>query len=121
MIEFLRTCKTERKREYCKGLRIQHIEKYKCARIAVNDFVQKSISSPAEVLSLKIDGMDNFKSLIPRIREKSKGLVMLHRLPSRITGVIVTSGLLEGNRSVKFFLNHGQSYENFRTHLTQTC
>ena len=54
--------------------------------------------------------MDNRKSMIPRILEKSKSLSLDYRLPSKITGCITTSSLYPENRKVKFFINHGKNH-----------
>ena len=41
--------------------------------------------------SMQIDSMDNSKSIIPRIIEKSKGMTLAYRLPTKITGTLVQS------------------------------
>ena len=105
--QFQRRCKSPADLEYCKSLKKQHMERFSNARIAVGNFIQRSISTPNQVLSLQIDGMDNSKSIIPRILEKSKNLTLTYRLPSKITGCITTSSLYPSNRKIKFFVNHG--------------
>ena len=105
--QFQRKCKSDAELEYCKGLQKQHMEKYRNARIAVGNYIQKSSSNPKEVLSVQIDSMDNSKSIIPRILEKSKGMTLTYRLPSKITGAITTSSLFTENKRIKMFINHG--------------
>ena len=52
---YRRTCKTPAEFEYCKALTDLHMNKYGNARIAVGNYIQRSISSPKQVLSLQID------------------------------------------------------------------
>ena len=104
---YQRVCKSPAELEYCKALRKQHMNKYGSARVAVGQFIQRSISDPKQVLSLQIDSMDNSKSILPRVLEKSKGMTLMYRLPSKITGVIASSSLYSDNRKVKMFINHG--------------
>ena len=47
--------------EYVRGLKEQHMEKYKHARLAVASFIQRSLSYPKEVLCIQMDAMDNTK------------------------------------------------------------
>ena len=104
---YRRLCNTPAELEYCQALTDQHMKKYGNARIAVGNFIQRSLSNPKQVLSLQIDSMDNSKSIIPRVLEKSKGMTLMHRLACKITGVIVSSSLYTNNRKVKMFINHG--------------
>ena len=103
-----RKCKTQSELDLCNSLKEQHTAKYVNANIEVQNYIQKSITFPKEVLSFQIDSMDNSKSIIPRILEKSKNLTLDYRLPSKITGCITTSSLYSGNRNIKFFINHGK-------------
>ena len=105
--QYQRRIKAPAELEYCKALKRLHMAKYGNSRIAVGNFIQRSITSPKEVLSFQIDGMDNSKSIIPRILEKSKSMTLTYRLPSKITGCITTSSLYPENRKIKFFVNHG--------------
>ena len=52
---YRRTCKTPAEFEYCKALTDLHMNKYGNARIAVGNYIQRSISLPKQVLSLQID------------------------------------------------------------------
>ena len=107
---FRRKCKTQSELEFCNSLKEQHTARYVNANIEIQNYIQKSISFPQEVLSFQIDSMDNRKSIIPRILEKSKNLSLEYRLPSKITGCITTSSLYPENRNIKFFINHGRNH-----------
>ena len=52
--------------------------------------------------------MDNQKSYIPRLREKSKEMTGTERLPSKISGCNIYSGWYESKRKCLFFINHDQ-------------
>ena len=100
--QFQRKCKTKLEMDVCRVLKEQHTFKYVNARVEVQNYIQKSITFPKEVLSFQIDSMDNSKSIIPRLLEKSKNLVLEYRLPSKITGCITNTSLYPENRKVKF-------------------
>ena len=108
--QYIRKTKNEAELEYGRSLKHEHTEKYSRARIAVNEFIQKSINFPQEVVAMQIDSMDNSKSLIPRVLEKSKQLSGMFRLPCKITGAITTSGRYQQNQRIKFFIQHGTSF-----------
>ena len=55
--------------------------------------------------------MDNKKSYIPRLLEKSKEMMGAERLASKISGCILYSGWYQHNRKCLFFINHDQ-FEN---------
>ena len=55
-----------------------------------------------------LDAMDNSKSYVPRTLENAKDLVGADRLPSKISGVLMYSGLYKDGRSVHFYTNHDQ-------------
>ena len=61
----------------------------------------------------KIDGMDNKKSYIPRLLEKSKEMAGTERLPSKISGCILYSGWYEHKRKCLFYINHDQVFLSF--------
>ena len=105
--QYQRKCKSSSELEFCNALKSEHLAKYKNARIAVGNFIHRSVTSPEQVISLQIDSMDNSKSIIPKILEKSKNLTLKYRLPSKITGCILTSSLYPENRRIKFYVNHG--------------
>ena len=106
--QYLRKSKKDSELEYGRALKQQHTEKYSRARIAVSEYIQRSITYSNEVVSFQIDSMDNSKSMIPRILEKSKHLSGMFRLPSKITGCITTSSLYPTQRKLKFYINHGR-------------
>ena len=55
--------------------------------------------------------MDNKKSYIPRLLEKSKDMNGTERLASKISGCILYSGWYEHKRKCLFYINHDQ-FEN---------
>ena len=57
---------------------------------------------------VKIDGMDNKKSYIPRLLEKSKEMSGTERLASKISGCNIYSGWYEAKRKCLFYINHDQ-------------
>ena len=108
--QYIRKTKNEAELEYGRSLKVEHSERYSRARIAVNEFIQRSINFPQEVVAMQIDSMDNSKSLIPRVLEKSKQLSGMFRLPCKVTGAITTSGLYQQNQRIKFFIQHGKTF-----------
>ena len=48
------------------------------------------------------------QSYLPRFLEHSKELVGKERLPSKISGCIITSGFYDGNQKIMFYINHDQ-------------
>ena len=61
-------------------------------------------------LAYKIDGMDNKKSYIPRLLEKSKDMSGTERLASKISGCNIYSGWYESKRKCLFYINHDQVF-----------
>ena len=55
--------------------------------------------------------MDNKKSYIPRLLEKSKEMSGTERLASKISGCILYSGWYKEKRKCQFYVNHDQ-FEN---------
>jgi hypothetical protein len=106
----LRKTKTEADAEYGRSLKQQHIETFSRARIAVNEYIQRALTYPKEVLAFQVDGMDSAKSQIPRLLERSKQLTGMFRLPAKITGCVTTSSMYDEQSKVKFFLNHGMDF-----------
>ena len=106
--QFMRKARTAAEIEYGRGLKMQHSSTYSQARIAVNEFIQKSITFPNEFIAFQLDSMDNQKSMLPRVLESSKQLSGLYKLPCKITGCVTTSSLYPGNRKLKFYTNHGK-------------
>lgn len=113
--QFIRGAKNAAELAYAKSLKLQHTDKYSKARVAVNEFIQRSITSPREVVAFLIDTMDNSKSLIPRVREKTKQLSGMFRLPCKITGCISRSSLYESSEKNVFYIQHGL-YNLFSLH-----
>ena len=52
--------------------------------------------------------MDNSKSYCPHYLENAKDLVGTERLPTKIYGGLIWSGLYEEKRKIIFYLNHDQ-------------
>ena len=102
---YRRTSKTATELKYASALKFKHREKYSRGRAEIEKRKQLSLTFPSDHLHLAIDGMDNSKSYIPRPLEKTKKLV-IWRLPSKITGAILTSGKYLKKRKVKFLVNH---------------
>ena len=95
--------------DLCNSLMNQHTTRYVNANVAVQQYIQRSLSYPREVASFRVDSMDNRKSIIPRLLEKSKTLTLEHRLASKLTGCITETSLYPENRKVQFFYNHGKN------------
>ena len=55
---------------------------------------------------LVIDGMDNSKTNIPRPLVKTKSNAGMFKLPTKVLGCIISSGLYPSNRKIQFYLNH---------------
>ena len=105
--QFLRKSTSDAETEYARGLKDQHVEIYSGSRIAVKEYIQRSIADPKQVIAMQVDGMDNAKSMLPRILERSKQLSGMFRLPAKITGCITTSSMYAEGSKVQFFINHG--------------
>ena len=105
---FRRSCKTIEDLEYAKSLQCKHRELYGNARRKITEIEQSAITFPEDHILIKIDGMDNRKSDLPRFLENSKQFVNFQKLPSHITGAIVTSGFYQTNEKKFFFINHNQ-------------
>ena len=106
--QFMRKAKTPAEVEYGRGLKLQHSNTYSQAWIAISEFIQKSITFPKEVVAFQLDSMDNSKSMLPRVLERSKQLSGMFKLPCKITGCVTSSSLYPGNRKIKFYSNHGE-------------
>ena len=106
--QFLRKSASDAEAEYARGLKEQHVEIFSGSRIAVKEFIQRSINDPKQVIAMQVDSMDNAKSMLPRILERSKQLSGMFRLPAKITGCITTSSMYAEGSKVQFFINHGE-------------
>ena len=111
LASYQRTCKTELEVEYCKKLKFQHKQCYGLARRRICELQQLAITYPEEHLFLSLDGMDNRKSDCPKFQQNAKNFGNFQKLPSHITGAIVTSGFYPEKMKNFFYLNHNQ-YEN---------
>ena len=98
--------KTEAERNLANSLFNQHKMDFGMARRSVNEIRQTALDYPHDVLFIQSDGMDNSKSYLPRFMENSKKLVGTERLPSKISGCIIWSGLYKEKRKDIFFINH---------------
>ena len=79
--------------DLCNSLMNQHTTRYVNANVAVQQYIQRSLSYPREVASFRVDSMDNRKSIIPRLLERSKNLTLDYRLASKLTGCITETSL----------------------------
>jgi hypothetical protein len=98
--------KSEAELRMAKSLRNQHIIDFGLARRTIESLRQAAIDFPNDSLFIQLDGMDNRKSYVPRFLENSKKLVGTERLPSKISGAILWSGLYEDKRKDIFYINH---------------
>ena len=57
---------------------------------------------------LKVDDMDNTKSMLPRSPEIGKATGSMFKLATKVTGCIIWSGKYPQNRKVIFYLNNNQ-------------
>ena len=110
-------CKTEAELNMTKALRNQHKIDFGMARRTVESLRQSAIDFPNDSLFIQLDGMDNSKSYVPRFLENSKKLVGTERLPSKIQGCILWSGLYKDKRKDIFYINH----DHFGEHLNTFC
>ena len=101
-----RQCKTEAELQANIDAKNRHRENFGQARRKIEEIKQSALSFPKDHLFVQIDSMDNSKSYLPRYLENSKDQIQKERLPTKITGCTLYSGLYEENRKVLFFLNH---------------
>ena len=105
---FKKSCKTQMEVEFCKALQFQHKQLYGLARRRICELQQLAITYPDEHLFISVDGMDNRKSDLPKFLQNVKNLGNFQKLPSHITGAIVTSGYYAEKEKNFFFVNHNQ-------------
>ena len=110
--QYRRNCQTKDQIVYVQALLYKHKEAYGRSRIVIAELRQSAMSFPADIMMIMLDDMDNQKSFVPRILERGKALCGLNTLPSKVTGTITWSGLYEGGRSIKYFINHNQFPQN---------
>ena len=99
------TSKSQSALNYSISLKYNHRVCVSRSRNAINQRKQLALTFPNEFLFVAIDGMDNSKSYIPRFMEKTKKL-STWKLPSKITGAVISSGRFDNNRKVKLYVNH---------------
>ena len=92
----------------CNSLQYKHKEKFGLARRKICEIQELAERFPNEHICIALDGMDNRKSDLPKFQENAKNLGGFYKLPSHITGAIVTSGLYPEKLKNFFFLNHNQ-------------
>ena len=106
---FQRVCRSQQDFDLCKALKFKHKETYGRQRLYIGFLKQLSLSHPDQHVTILIDGMDQWKSNLPRFKENSKKFANFFKLPTKITGaIIVSSKYPEGNRKVKMLLNFDQ-------------
>ena len=106
--QFQKSCKTVAEFEYSKNLQAKHREVYGNARRKICEIEQSALSYPEDHLLIKIDGMDNRKSDLPRFLTNSKQFANFQKLACHITGAIITSGHYPKKEKQFFFVNHNQ-------------
>ena len=107
--QYQRTCRTSAELDYTRALKYSHKKRYGMANRVIVDIFQLCISYPEDHLGIRIDGMDNMKSYLPRFLEKSKKNAGFFKLSSKITGAIITSAWFPvRDRKVFFFVNYDQ-------------
>ena len=99
------TSKSQPELDFSRALKYKHRERVSRSRIAINNRKQLAFTFPSDNLFVAIDGMDNSKSYIPRFNVKTKKLGSW-KLPSKITGAVISSGKFVGGRKVKLYVNH---------------
>ena len=105
---YQRSCRTQQELEYCKALKFRHKQCYGQARRKISELEQLAITYPEDHLFLALDGMDNRKSDLPKFQQNAKNFVNFQKLPTHITGAIVTSGFYPEKQKTFFYLNHNQ-------------
>ena len=105
---FQRTCRTEKDINLCRALKYKHRERYSKQQMCITSMRHLSQTFPEQHFSLFIDSMDNMKSHIPRLMEKTKKLANFWKLPSKITGCILYSSHYPMNRKIKMYINFDQ-------------
>ena len=105
---YQKTCKTKLELELCKSLKFKHRETFGLARRRISELQDLALTYPEDHLFISLDGMDNRKSDIPKFQQNVKSQGNFHKLPSHITGVIVTSGLYPEKMKNFCYLNHNQ-------------
>ena len=93
---------------FIKALSYKHMESQNRSRVHIQTLRHKCLSFPAEFVMIQLDDMDNQKSYLPRCVEPGKKLGKLARIPSKITGCIISSGHYSDGRKIKFYINHNQ-------------
>ena len=75
-------------------------------RRKVEEIKQTALMFADDNMFMQIDSMDNNKSLIPRYLVLSKDVAQKERLPAKVTGCTIYSGMYEQKRKVFMFINH---------------
>ena len=105
---YQKTCKTKLEFELCKRLQFKHREQFGHARRRITELQGLAERNPSDHVFISLDGMDNRKSDLPKFQQNVKNLGSFHKLPSHITGVIVTSGLYPEKTKNFLYVNHNQ-------------
>ena len=105
---YQKTCKSKLELELCKSLKFKHRENFGLARRKICELQELAATFPEDHLFIALDGMDNRKSDLPKFQQNVKNLGSFHKLPSHITGVLVTSGLYPEKLKNFCYLNHNQ-------------
>lgn len=108
LASYQKSCKTQLELELCKSMKFKHKQRYGLARRRICELQEMAVTYPRDHLFISLDGMDNRKSDLPKFQQNVKNLGNFQKLPSHITGAIVTSGLYPEKMKNFFFINHNQ-------------
>ena len=90
-----RQSKSDAEMKVAQDLINQHKQVFGGAFRKIQEVKQSALSRPSDHLLVQVDGMDNHKSYLPRYLQNVKELQGSERLPSKISGCILWSGLYE--------------------------
>ena len=113
---YQKSCKSKLEFEMCKRLQFKHREQFGHPRRRIRELQELAERNPEEHLFISTDGMDNRKSDLPKFQQNAKNFGSFHKLPSHITGAIVTSGFYPEKIKNFLFVNHN----NFEQVLTMS-
>ena len=83
-----------------------HKKCYGSVRIAIERLTQ--LSTNPNHMTIKIDGMSNWTSHLPRFLVNRKSLANFFKLPSKITGAEIYSSSYPNKRKVLMYINFDQ-------------
>ena len=105
---YRRFCKNENELKIAKSLINQHKETFGGAFRKVQEVKQLALSHPTDHCLLQVDGMDNYKSYLPKYMLNAKETQGSERLTTKIIGCIIWSGHYASKRKLIYYLHHDQ-------------